>query len=380
MARTRRVAALAVLAAALGACSGAETPHVAPQTLAPVPAPAGDYGVGTILLDVEDTRPDTELPPGFGRTIEAQVWYPSRGVSPGPRMPYFPRRAVLERLMENGYFAQPEGRIAEWGRMEVHARRSAVPAVRSGGFPLLLFAPAAGVPAEQYTALLQELASRGFVIVAVPQRSPRAPSLRRTSTSGAVEDPDQRAADLSLALRRFVSASGSVAAIAQRADLTRAGAFGHAAGGLIALRACALETVLQRCASLDGAPAEADRARPLPRPFLVLAANPDTSVARARVTTDAGDAPDRWLALLDRPDSTPGAMFALDGATTMTFTDAPFVMPAITGALGQRGDPVTLQRLAVDALAAFFAGDRANEAERALDAIDAAHAQLSRIR
>lgn len=364
---------------ALAACGGREPDRVAPQGGAPIPAPVGDFAVGAILLDVEDARPAEEMPDGLGRTIEAQVWYPARGGSPGPRMPYFPRPAVLDRMLAQGYFSQPDVRLAEWARMEVHALRNALPAVQAGGFPLLLFAPAAGIPFEQYTALLQELASRGFVVVAVAPRAARPSSFRRTSTGAYAEDPDQRAADLSLVLRRFVSATGSVAAIAQRADLTRAGALGHAAGGLVALRACGREAVLQRCASLDGAPMDADRARPLPRPFLVLASHPDSGAAQATITAGAQDAPELWRELLARSDDPPGAMYALAGASTMTFTDAPFVMPAIAGALGQRGEPAVLQRITVEALAAFFAERREESSQRAVEAVAAAHAELTRV-
>lgn len=373
-------ALIALLALTLvAACGGAEPARVAPHAAVPIPAPTGSFGVGSILLDVEDSRPAEERPEGLARTIEAQVWYPAPRERPGTRMPYFPRPVVLDRMLARGYFSQPQIRLMEWSRMEVQALRNALPVVQPGGFPLLLFAPGAGIPAEQYAALLQELVSRGFVIVAVSPRATELPSIRRTSGSARAEDPDQRAADLSLVLRRFVSATGSVAAIAQRADLTRAGAFGHAAGGLVALRACALEAVLRRCASLDGSPADIDRQRALTRPFVVIASQPDSATAQATVTGVPDDAPARWVALLDRADSAPGAVLRLEGASTMTFTDAPFVMPAIAGALGQRGEPAVLQRAAADALAAFFA-ERDAASLAALDAVDAARPELSRLR
>lgn len=377
--RPRLQRALLPLIALLAACGGAEPPRVAPQGAVPIPVPTGSFGVGSILLDVEDSRPAEELPEGLVRTIEAQVWYPAPRERSGARMPYFPRPIVLDRMLARGYFSQPQLRLMEWSRMEVQALRNALPVVQPGGFPLLLFAPGAGIPAEQYAALLQELASRGFVIVAVSPRAAEASSIRRTSGSTRAEDPDQRAADLSLVLRRFVSATGSVAAIAQRADLTRAGAFGHAAGGLVALRACALEAVLRRCASLDGSPADVDQQRARTRPFVVIVSRPDSALAQATVTGAPDDAPARWLALLARADSAAGAILELEGATTMTFTDAPFVMPAITGALGQHGEPALLQRAAVDALAAFFA-ERDAGSLTALDAVDAARPELSRLR
>ena len=377
--RALRCATVALAAMLVVACGRAQPTGAAPLARAPIPAPDGRYGVGSILLDVEDTRPAAELPDGLVQMIEAQVWYPARRGNTGPFMPYFPRRIVLERMRAQGYFAQPSERIAGWARLDVHATRNALPAVRAGDFPLVLFAPAAGIPMEQYAALLQELASRGFVVVAVPPRAPRASSFRRTAADVRAEDPDQRAADLSLVLRRFVSATGSVGAIAQRADLTRAGAFGHVAGGLVALRACTREAVLQRCASLDGAPAQADLGRPLARPFLVIASRPDSAAAQATVTAGQVDAPARWLDLFTAHDGAAGALYALDGASTMTFTDAPFVMPAITGALGQRGDPVALQRLTVDALAAFF-GVRDGPPLDPVDALDVARPELERVR
>lgn len=376
--RVFRASRLLALGAPLivAACAGAhpvEAPVVEAH-LAPTPAPSGIFSVGTVLLDVLDTRAPQDQPAGLSSIIEAQVWYPAPHGGRGQRMPYFARPDVLTRLLAEGYFGQPRERLTTWARLESHAVQATRPAARRGGFPLVLFAPSRLVPASQYSALVQDLASHGAVVIAVPPRTSETPAFRRASYDVAsfrgreTQTIAERAADLSIVLRRFVSARGSVGAIARRMDLTRAGALGHADGALVALATCAIEPVTTRCAAIDGVP-DAGHGR-VRVPLLVLASSPDTSTRAVR--TPAASSVELWRSVLDAERDAPTALFALDGASTMTLTDAPYFMPAVPGALGQRGEPTLLLRAAVDALTAFF-----QERQDPIGAVDAAAAGMT---
>ena len=339
----------------LTACGGGprfDRPPAEPVMRAPLPAPSGEHAVGSMLLDVDDPRPADALPEGLPRVIEAQLWYPAAADADGPLMPYLPRASAIDRLAGQSWFAEHPADLPRWTTYRGAAFRDAVPAARTGGFPVVLFAPNATSPVQEYTSLLQELASRGAIVVAVEPRIARPGAIRRTSfrgRSGASLDAD----DLLIVLRELVAARGGVAAVARRADLTRAGVLAHGSGGAAAMELCARETVVRRCAALDARP-EADAAAPV-RPFLALRS------ASRRADDDAIEARVRaaWLTLFSRARAET-RLYRLDGAGYLSATDAPWLRPEHAAAAnGGDLDPERALRIDAELLSRFFEGDDA---------------------
>jgi hypothetical protein len=308
------------------------------------------------------------MPENLARVVKAQVWYPAARDAGGERMPYFPRAGTHARLREIGYLRQPPERFDAWAHWTTHAERGALPAVRTGGFPLVLFTPSPPVPVQQYTALLQELASRGFVVLAVEPRVERTPAIRRSAWTPEQEE-NLRAADLSLVLRRFGSATGSVAAIAQRADLTRAAVLGHLNGVDAMLALCGSERVLQRCAALDGVPPDDALPGGAPLPLLVLRSG--TTPADADLESDVRA---RWLTLFARGGDAPVRLLRLEGSGFMSATDAPWLMPDVARAAGAGPDARGTFDLTVELLTSFFEGPA--EPFAGVDSLTAAYPEL----
>lgn len=230
-----------------------------------LPATTGVHAVGRVTWSVaNESRPEVFTEdPNDHREIRVDVYYPakpdgsaSRGryIEPeiGPDVtgiPAFITNAIRPNWFED---AAPD---------------------ESGPWPVLLFSPGIDGPPVFYTSLLEELASRGWVIVALwhPYTTSRTlfPDGRIVEStyeaSGAAwEGPDevrevakQRisgewAKDMIQALDEVARRNEKDPEWAGKLDLARIGAFGHSFGGQNAAAAMCIDTRIQAGMNLDG--------------------------------------------------------------------------------------------------------------------------------
>jgi Platelet-activating factor acetylhydrolase, isoform II len=191
---SRRLAALAlaimlaVLAAAASAPAGTASPPQAPFTPT-LPKPTGPYAVGhTTLHLIDDDRRDPWMP-NQERELMATITYPARHAERYPRSRWF-SPAVAE-LLEQSLVAPPTNLppgSVDLRRARAHSRVDAPaarpPGRRVRGWPVVLFSPGGGASREENTALIEDLASRGYVVV----------SFDHTYEAPVVEFPDGRLA------------------------------------------------------------------------------------------------------------------------------------------------------------------------------------------
>jgi len=163
-----------------------------------------------------------------------------------------------------------------------------VPAAKSSRlFPVVIFSHGLGSTGFNYTCLIEDLVSRGYVVAAI----------EHTYVAKAVWFPDGRvvardkeraedlieegAADVRFVLDRLgrVNRDGKRFLLAGRVDLTQVAAMGHSAGAEFAARACQLDGRFKACVDLDGGmvpvaalPVSADGAT-LKQPLLFLEAD-----------------------------------------------------------------------------------------------------------
>ena len=130
-----------------------------------LPKPTGTYAIGTTSWRLTDrSRAETFGAPGQLREVEVIAWYPAapRG---GATAPY-----LREGVAEVRPFAKLFGAENAFDNVEgvrTHAELDAPPAEGSSRFPLLVFSHGyTGLPSS-YTALLEDLASRGYAVVSV---------------------------------------------------------------------------------------------------------------------------------------------------------------------------------------------------------------------
>jgi dienelactone hydrolase len=255
---------VAVVATGSAATAGAPTVRL--------PNLPGSARVGTRTLRLVDSaRSDRSFRSGH-RELLVQLWYPTDGSGGGGYARYLPLR--IARVIERTYHL-PAGIVS---RIRTHARIGA--AVAAGAHPVLLYSPGSSEMRSDATALVENLASRGFVVVAIDH----------THESQLVEFPDGhlvrgtfvdtgpasnlRALRVRIADARFVL--DQLARLDRRGmfaghlDLARVGMFGFSLGGATAAATMLTDPRLKAGADLDGSLYGPVAHEGLRRPFLLM--------------------------------------------------------------------------------------------------------------
>ncbi|OIJ91309.1 hypothetical protein BIV23_39720 [Streptomyces monashensis] len=216
-----------------------------------LPAPRGRYATGeSVFRLVDDKRADPWVPSRPYRELMISVFYPAVHTGGRPFTRQFPApvaAAVGPAIEENNKL--PAG-LVNWAATSTHSVKDA--AMAPGGFPVVLYSPGAGDPRGWNVSLVEDLASRGFVVVTIDHTG-EAPAVRfpdghvvgngplmaawaqayRNGTTRAffTKLMDARLADTKLVLDRLTSLPDR---LTDGMDLNRIGMFGHSAGGFTA--------------------------------------------------------------------------------------------------------------------------------------------------
>jgi predicted dienelactone hydrolase len=223
--------------------------------LFPVPVPPqlpGPHQVGTFTLEfpAENHR---------GRLV-AQLWYPADAVDGLAPVPWLP-----DAKLAPGF---PYQRLAE---SKSNARRDATPTAGSESLPVVFYEHSWMGHRAENIAQLENLASRGFVVVAVDHPGQAARVLFSDSSvalgklaalpdietaqgvakfeAEATTLMEDRCADLE---RVRVALMGDAGKLTGRAKLDRVGIFGFSFGGTTALRICSTNPAFVAAANEDG--------------------------------------------------------------------------------------------------------------------------------
>ena len=129
-----------------------------------LPKPSGPHSVGSVIFRwTDNNRAETfTADPSDHRQVIAQAWYPTDATK-GPAVPYFEAQGRLPSSISG----LPSFMFASFGSVATHAIAAAPVSSAQRTWPVLLFSPGLSIPREQYTALSADLASRGFVVVAL---------------------------------------------------------------------------------------------------------------------------------------------------------------------------------------------------------------------
>jgi predicted dienelactone hydrolase len=266
--RTKQLNVLLLLLVVLVAATdapGARRTHIT------LPALRGPDRVGTRTLRLVDhARADRSFGSGH-RELMVQLWYPA-GTGGGGYAPYLPAR--IASTIERTYHL-PAGTVS---RIRTHARVAAP--VAAGPHPVLLYSPGSSEMRSDATALVENLASEGFVVVTIDHTHesqfvafPDGQLVRGTFVDTGPAS-NLRALRVRVADTRFVldrlAALDRRGAFAGRLDLRRVGMFGFSLGGATAAATMLADPRLKAGADLDGSlygPVVHDGLR---RPFLLM--------------------------------------------------------------------------------------------------------------
>ena len=245
-----------------------------------LPAPTGPFAVGRRSFAWRDTtRADLLAPdPSSVRELFVWVWYPARATPDAVVADYLPPAwlAAVRRT--------PRGQRLD--RVHSHSLDGA-PAAGDSAYPLLVFSPGLGNMPTNYTALLEDVASHGYMVVAVAH--PYSTTDIVFPDGHIVRDADSRqplrlnravtvlAADLISVLDHVAHEHDRGDAFFVHADPQRAGAFGHSFGGASAAQALANDARFRAGVDIDGTIFGPVLRKGVAQPFLMLMADLDVA-------------------------------------------------------------------------------------------------------
>ncbi|MEU7577944.1 hydrolase [Streptomyces sp. NPDC041068] len=239
-----------------------------------LPAPTGPYEIGTVSARLVDrSRHDPWVASQPYRELMVSVWYPAARGAGGPGEGH--RRA---RYMAPGAAARwdataphgiPKGAV-DFAATRTHAREGSPADTRGGRRPVLVYAAGSGDPRTWGTALVEEMASRGYVVVTVdhtyenpgvqfPDGSvkgdgPLRKALAEAKKNGTMAELLKKTLDVRVADSRFVlDRLGSLPhGLSKVVDQRRVGMFGQSAGGIAAAQTMYEDRRVKAGVDLDG--------------------------------------------------------------------------------------------------------------------------------
>jgi hypothetical protein len=303
MRRWRPGFGLCLVCFALGLRALAQTPENGRGEL----PPNGPYGVGRVPFHWVDgsRREALSKDPKARRELMVHLFYPTDPGAEGSPAPYIPE-VELMRVYEEKHFGKDFMR-EEYGEAYgavFNARTHSIAGARLSGarrkYPVLLFQPGLGIKVFLYTAIIEELASRGYVVAAV--EPPYETSVVVFPGGRIVEEHDDwgnvymngtreqaarfhlaridvNAEDNSFVLNQLFGLNAGVLGTRHpdfkgRLDVRRAGAFGHSQGGLAARRSCQIDLRWKACIDLGGGLGEEEITSmgddPIHHPFMLM--------------------------------------------------------------------------------------------------------------
>ncbi len=275
-----------------------------------LPVPTGAYAVGVVDRELVDQE--------RGRRLMVSVWYPAAQQSSPAPLTHYPE-AIASGL--GNLSGLPDLGFQHLRYAAVAASEGVPVAEASVAFPVLVFSHGMVGLRLQNSSTLQELASWGYVVVALdhtdaaavtvfPDGEERFYDLERFGVPSGVEVNqammDEYVFPVWVGDQRFVydtleSWSADDPLFAGRLDMERVGSFGHSFGGATALEVCRVEPRCRAAANLDGALYGDLFTLPSVRPLLLMTSAEsrqfDESVAEWTWLIDHADAPAYWLEL-----------------------------------------------------------------------------------
>ena len=280
-----------------------------------LPEPTGEFEVGSQAFHWSDPSRAEVLTADTSdnREVVAQVWYPSDGDEGAPTD--YVGTSTAASLMDG----VPKAVFEAYDDVNTHSTDLSDVSRDRDRWPVLLFSPGLGVARQSYTALSVELASRGYVVVALshPYDSPASELLDGevvttgdASKAGAKENQiDLRAADSMFVLDQLHELAGTNphSPLIDHLDLDHVGIFGHSFGGATAVQAIASDPRFLAGLNIDGSLFR-DDIPALDRPFLWLESGGQGASAADRD------------ALLDRLRAG-GELVKIEGTVHQSFSD-----------------------------------------------------------
>jgi dienelactone hydrolase len=235
-----------------------------------LPSPTGKYKVGRMSVQLTDPNRfevySTEKKVKR-RELVVWIWYPAALVSDSKRAIYLP-----DKWSEADFvFGVKLGTAA----FQCHSFENAAVAESQPAYPIIIFSQA-GFSVLSYSAIIEEIASHGYVIVGINHTYDApvtvfsdgrvisaSPQFMEgvNSRSGSIEESfqfraavaDYKTADIKFVADQLEKINKGSSVLTGQLDLTALGVFGHSLGGNAALEFCRTDKRCKVAVNLDGA-------------------------------------------------------------------------------------------------------------------------------
>ena len=238
----------------------------------PFPRPTGPYAVGRTMYHWVDEDHQDELAPNprTRRELVVWVWYPA--AAQGPRAEYLPPR-WRDALSQNTGALMANVLTRDLARVQIHSTDNAALLPDQKKYPVVVLRAGSSALVTSYTALAEDLASHGYVVVGpdAPYRTtvvvlPDGRIVSRPPQNDLEVLPEgQReafatrlagiwSADIGFVLDKLAGLDSAEPSdrLAGRLDLEHIGVFGHSLGGATAAYFCRVDARCKAGVDLDG--------------------------------------------------------------------------------------------------------------------------------
>jgi predicted dienelactone hydrolase len=306
-----------------------------------LPALTGPYAVGRVVEAWEDPGSTDPMAPAPGnrRELLVWIWYPA---SPAPGAARVEDYVPAFRPAA-GTRTKPELSLFRWltrdpSRVRPHSLRNADLAAEPPTYPVVIFRAGASAPVSNYTTLVEDLASHGYVVVAFdaayltgrvafpdgrvierpPENNPElytGPKLERLADRLLAA----WTADIAFALDRleWLNHADRPGRFKGRLDLTRVGVFGHSLGGATAAQFCHQDPRCKAGIDIDGSLHGSVVQEGLRQPFFFLLSDHGDVSSDAESRKIYAD----LRSVYDRLPSEHRLLLSIRGANHFTFSD-----------------------------------------------------------
>ncbi|MCM0148789.1 hypothetical protein KCN56_09470 [Photobacterium galatheae] len=265
------------------------------------PAPGGPYQVGVKSFDLLDAGPDGMSPvPETTRRLPVKVFYPTHentGQYQGYFDPWGHQIGYLERVRPEDKPIHPNqfelSSIQSWSQADAQIAESEA----GTGWPVLIYSHGAFLFEVDNTELLEDLASRGYIVVSINHTYiSGVASFQDGSAIGTYIPADSKdvGTDKGFAYFDQVIAPQIIHDVSyvyqwltwhperfdDQLDETRIGTLGYSLGGSAAMNSCAQIAACVASANMDGLLLGEVREQPLNKPLLLMQ-SPEQTLAEA---------------------------------------------------------------------------------------------------
>jgi dienelactone hydrolase len=327
-----------------------------------LPQPTGPFNIGKTIHYLTDTSRKEELSRDNGnREVTCFMYYPTDQSSLG--------ETIGETLeLSPAFFADSPHIFETLDQVRAYAQLNAPLVETNEKFPVIFFSHGLGDPVVFYTSLLEDLASHGYVVIAVQHTYGCEPAVLEHNKivhmppelaqfnkeiAGTIEyvldrEQDTWVNDILFVMNALkdIKTTDSYSFLRNKLDFQNAGIFGHSFGGSAAVAVSKLNDNITAIANLDGALWGSGWDTKITKPTMFLAAGKQFS---KEIIAQAGLSEDQWQRMMSRdPAPIYDAMecdafyITVKDADHMTFNDLYYIK-----SLGQESNHMRAQQIAL---------------------------------